>query len=50
MNLKGAKRSYDNLLKSGELLEMFPMLEGEWKKDKEEFIEMYNLNQDIFGS
>mgnify|MGYP006440956161 CR=1 FL=1 len=50
MSLRQAKKSYDSLLKSGDLLEMFPNLTGSWKEDKEEFIEMYNLNNDILGS
>ena len=46
---KEAKKEYDLLLKTGELLEAFPFLTGEWQKDKEEFIESYLLNLDIIN-
>lgn len=31
------KQIYEDLLKSGELLIMFPTLKGNWKEDKKEF-------------
>lgn len=49
MSLKQIRKSYNQMLSSGELLEMFPMLEGSWKEDKESFIEMYNMNNDILS-
>lgn len=36
---------YDFLLESGDLLDFFPQLEGEWAKDKKEFAELYAENQ-----
>jgi hypothetical protein len=49
MSLIKAKETYNNLLKSGDLLDMFPMLEGVWQEDKEIFLEMYELNEGIIG-
>lgn len=43
-----AKKLYKKLLNSGELLDMFPQFEGNWKEDREEFNQMYELNKDIF--
>lgn len=43
-----AKILYNKLLKSGELLDMFPHFEGDWKEDREAFNEMYELNKDLF--
>jgi len=41
------KEQYDDLLNSGDLLEMFPHLSGIWTKDKLEFIKIYEQNQEI---
>ena len=49
MSLNKAKQTYNVLLKSGDLLELFPDLCGLWSKDKEEFLEMFELNTDIIG-
>ncbi len=38
------KKEYDILLDNGELLIMFPELSGEWKKDKNSFISLWNKN------
>lgn len=46
MSLKKAKEEYQSLLNSGDLTELFPMLCGDWEKDKEFFIYMFNLNND----
>lgn len=43
-----AKKLYNELLNSGELLDMFPQFEGDWIEDREEFNQMYELNKDIF--
>jgi hypothetical protein len=43
-----AKKLYDSLLKSGELLDMFPHFEGDWREDREEFNQMYELNKNLF--
>lgn len=39
------KQEYESLLKAGELLEMFPQLKGNWRKDKSIFIELCNENK-----
>jgi hypothetical protein len=38
------KSIYDSLLESGDLLEMFPGLTGEWTKDKTDFKRQYDIN------
>jgi hypothetical protein len=43
------KDTYDSLLKNGDLLDMFPMLEGKWPKDKDTFTEMFLLNSEILN-
>lgn len=48
MSDKDIKKDYDKWLSLGdEFFEMFPTLTGEWSKDKKEFTNMYNLNQDL---
>lgn len=42
---KEVKDIYNMLKDSGELLEMFPGLTGEWEKDKIVFTRMYNRNK-----
>lgn len=49
MSLTQAKKQYDAMLKSGELLELFPMLTGDWQEDKEVFLDMFYLNDDILS-
>ena len=36
------KKLYDQLLKSGDLYEVFPDSTGDWSKDKKGFIELQN--------
>lgn len=48
MSLKQAREEYQSLLDSGDLNELFPMLCGDWQKDKDLFIEMFMLNRNIF--
>lgn len=36
---------YRALLASGDLLEMFPDLTGEWSKDRRSFEQQYNINE-----
>jgi hypothetical protein len=36
-----ARRQYNILLKSGDLLELYPELTGKWSKDKEVFTELF---------
>lgn len=49
MSLEQAKKEYQSLLDSGSLDELFPMLTGDWEKDKDLFVDMFILNKDIFG-
>ena len=35
------------MLNSGDLFEVYPGLSGDWKLDKDKFIEQYNLNQEF---
>ena len=48
MSSKDIKEEYNRLRGLGdEFFEMFPTLVGQWCKDKKEFTNMYNLNQDL---
>lgn len=42
MGLKEMKAIYEDLLSSGDLLDMFPGLKGNWKEDKVDFKDLYN--------
>jgi hypothetical protein len=44
MSMREMKSIYDSLLESGDLLEMFPGLTGEWTKDKTDFKRQYDIN------
>jgi hypothetical protein len=46
MSKKQLKSIYEALIKSGDLLEMYPELTGEWKIDKEDFRSQYEFNND----
>lgn len=46
---KQAKREYDSLLKSGELLEMFEDFTGSWRKDKKAFLQYWENNQEVLN-
>jgi hypothetical protein len=39
-----AKKEYDALLQSGDLLELYKGLSGNWDKDRKTFTELYDLN------
>lgn len=39
-----AKNEYDELLKNGELLELYPDLSGSWQKDKNSFTAAWEQN------
>ena len=39
-----AKNEYDELLKNGELLELYPDLSGSWQKDKKSFTAAWEQN------
>lgn len=49
MSQKEIKKLYDSLLHSGDLLEEFPNMTGEWKKDKKEFTDQYMKNEEILN-
>jgi len=42
-----SKKMYESLLESGDLLDLFPMLSGEWDKDEKEFRVQQNLNDQL---
>jgi len=42
-----ARKEYDYLKRSGDLLELFPHFTGEWSDDKDDFLEMHFQNEDI---
>lgn len=44
MSKREIKNLYESLLVSGELLDMFPGMTGEWKTDKDEFSKEYDIN------
>lgn len=46
---KIVKQEYDALKKSGDLLDMFPDLTGSWSKDKKEFTNYWESNQQILS-
>lgn len=50
MSVKEAKAIYESLLDNGELGLMFPEASGDWKLDKEKFIEAYNKNLEMLYS
>lgn len=50
MSKKEAKLIYETMLASGELLELFPDLTGDWSKDKKHFMSQYDLNEDFLQS
>jgi hypothetical protein len=47
MSKKQLKSIYESLLKSGDLLEFYPELTGEWKSDQAEFQLQYEFNKDF---
>lgn len=44
MSMREMKSIYESLLESGDLLDMFPSLTGEWAKDKKDFKRQYDMN------
>jgi hypothetical protein len=44
MSMREMKSIYYSLLESGDLLDMFPNLTGEWVKDKKDFKRQYDMN------
>lgn len=46
MSSRQLKSIYESLLKSGDLLDFYPELTGEWKKDKEDFRLQYEFNNE----
>ena len=44
-----AKGEYSMLLEMGELIDLYPHLTGDWKKDKDEFTKMWEANKDMFN-
>lgn len=47
MNIRATKTVYNKLVKSGELLDMFPTMTGIWESDKDDFMLMYNQNDEL---
>jgi len=45
-----AKGEYEVLLKSGDLLSMYPGFTGEWEEDGKLFTKMWEQNQELFKS
>lgn len=42
-----AEAIYYAMLDSGDLLDLYPNLSGEWAKDEKQFIRDYNLNNSL---
>jgi hypothetical protein len=42
-----AKKQYEDFLRNGELLDIFPHFSGDWGEDKEEFEIMFEQNKDL---
>lgn len=47
--MEEALKQYNSLLASGELLEFFPDLKGNWEQDKKIFTAQYRDNQEILN-
>lgn len=47
--MEEALKQYNSLLASGELLEFFPDLKGNWEQDKKIFTAQYKDNQEILN-
>jgi len=47
MSAKELKLVYESLRDSGDLLDMFEDMTGEWKKDKEKFRKQYHYSSDF---
>jgi hypothetical protein len=50
MGAKEMRAIYEDLYSSGDLLDMFPTLTGNWKEDKKDFKELYNQVNNSFGT
>lgn len=46
MSVKEMKALYEALRDSGDLLDIFPSLSGDWKTDKKDFKEQYEFNNE----
>ena len=46
MSSKQLKAIYESLIKSGDLMDLYPELTGTWKLDKDEFKQQYEFNKD----
>lgn len=44
MSMREMKSIYESFLESGDLLDMFPGLTGDWSKDKKDFKRQYDMN------
>jgi hypothetical protein len=44
MSMREMKSIYESLRDSGDLLDMFPGLTGDWIKDKRDFKRQYDIN------
>lgn len=49
MSDKEIKQMYDDMKKSGDLLDMHPDLRGSWDKDKTLFKTLYINNEDLIN-
>lgn len=49
MPIKEAKALYYAMLDSGDLLELYPSLAGNWKEDEKQFLRDYESNNRILG-
>ena len=47
--MEEALKQYNSLLDSGELLEFFPDLKGNWEQDKKIFTAQYKETQDLLN-
>lgn len=49
MPIKEAKSLYYAMLDSGDLLDLYPNLTGDWEKDERQFLRDYELNNRIMN-
>lgn len=49
MSKKEIKNLYETLSQSGDLIEMFPGMTGDWKIDKDEFSKQYKINNEYLN-
>lgn len=50
MSKKEIKLMYETISQSGDLLDMFPGMTGNWKFDKDDFTKYYEINTQLLNN